>query len=399
MKPRLIRTEADYEEALSRVNTLLGSLPGSPEGDELDLLVHLIEVYENEHYPVSFPDPVEAIRFRMEQKGLKQADMIPYFGSKSRVSEVLSGRRKLSLSMMRKLRDGLGIPAVVLLGTPSAEIPAREEIDPGAYPLTEMVKRNWFGDCIRSKSDLLDQAEEVFIPFLAPVMSAVPASSWLRHKPRAGGKMDENALTAWKARVWQLAQKQEAASYSNGVVNRRFMEELTRLSFLRNGPLAAREYLAAAGIRMVIEPQMPHTHLDGAAMRLEGQAPIVALTLRHDRLDNFWFTLCHELAHVSLHLRSEDSASYLDDLEAADETRAEREADRLAMNAMIPEADWKAWREDAKPSRASLLEFASSIRVHPSIVAGRHRRETGNYKAFTDLVGCREVRSMFGFAD
>lgn len=116
---KLIKTDAEHAIALQRVDELFANEP--PEGysedqaNELELLIHLIEVYEEEHFPIDLPSPVAAINFKMDQLGLKQADLVPYLGSKSRVSEVLSGKRPLSLAMMRKLHAGLGIPAEVLL--------------------------------------------------------------------------------------------------------------------------------------------------------------------------------------------------------------------------------------------------------------------------------------------
>ena len=115
MIPKVIKNEADYEAALARVDELMDADPGTPEGDELDLLVTLVELYEKKVYPIGLPDPIEAIKFRMEQMELKQKDMIPFIGSRSKVSEVLSRQRPLSISMMRKLHEGLGIPAEVLL--------------------------------------------------------------------------------------------------------------------------------------------------------------------------------------------------------------------------------------------------------------------------------------------
>ena len=114
IQPKIIKTEADYEAALARVDVLFEARPGTPHGDELELWLLLIEQYESITYPLELPDPITAIRFRMEQQNLKPKDLIPYIGSKSKVSEVLSGLRSLSLSMIRKLVT-LGIPAEVLL--------------------------------------------------------------------------------------------------------------------------------------------------------------------------------------------------------------------------------------------------------------------------------------------
>jgi HTH-type transcriptional regulator/antitoxin HigA len=100
MNPKVIRNEADYEASLARIDELVEAELGTPEGDELDLLVTLVELYEKDVYPIDPPDPVEAIRFRMEQMGLKQKDLIPFIGSRSKVSEVLSGQRSRSNKRM-----------------------------------------------------------------------------------------------------------------------------------------------------------------------------------------------------------------------------------------------------------------------------------------------------------
>lgn len=113
---RLLKTNEDYEKALSRIDELFDSEPGTPKANELELLVVLVELYEKEHFPIDAPDPIEAIKFRMEQEGLTNSDMVEYFGSRSKVSEVFSGKRGLSLSMIRKLSSGLDIPADVLIG-------------------------------------------------------------------------------------------------------------------------------------------------------------------------------------------------------------------------------------------------------------------------------------------
>ncbi len=115
MNIKPIKCEADYDDALARVDDLMDALPDSPEGDELDILVTLIEKYEAQHYPIDAPNPVEAIRFRMEQYDLKDKDLIPYIGQSGRVSEVLGFKRKLTLSMIRKLHSGLKIPTESLI--------------------------------------------------------------------------------------------------------------------------------------------------------------------------------------------------------------------------------------------------------------------------------------------
>ncbi len=110
-----IKTEQDYNAAMSRIEELWGAKKDTPEGDELDLLVTLVESYEMKHYPIAPPDPIDAIKFRMEQMGMTNADMVKYLGSQSRVSEVLNRKRSLSLGMIKSLYKGLKIPAEILL--------------------------------------------------------------------------------------------------------------------------------------------------------------------------------------------------------------------------------------------------------------------------------------------
>lgn len=116
MKPKIIRTEEAYEGALAFVESLMDAKPGSRQEEELELWSLLIEQYEKEQYPIEDPDPIEAIRFRMDQLGLRRKDLEPFIGPKSKVSEVLNRKRPLSLPMIRSLHRCLGIPAAVLVG-------------------------------------------------------------------------------------------------------------------------------------------------------------------------------------------------------------------------------------------------------------------------------------------
>jgi HTH-type transcriptional regulator/antitoxin HigA len=113
LKP--IRNEADYDAALEEVGRLWGAKSGTSDGDRLDVLATLIDAYEAKHYPIDPPDPVEAIRFRMEQQGLTRKDLEPMIGPRNRVADVLNRKRGLSIDMIRQLHDGLGISAEVLI--------------------------------------------------------------------------------------------------------------------------------------------------------------------------------------------------------------------------------------------------------------------------------------------
>ena len=115
MKIQPIRTEADYDKALANIERLWGAKQGTPNGDRLDVLLVLVEDYESKHHPIDPPDPIEAIKFRMEQMNLSRKDLEPMIGSRGRVTEVINRKRPLSLAMIRKLHEGLRIPLESLI--------------------------------------------------------------------------------------------------------------------------------------------------------------------------------------------------------------------------------------------------------------------------------------------
>ena len=145
MDPRIIKTDADYRTAKEEAERLiaLDPNPSTDEAERLNLLSLLIETYESERFRIERPNPFEAIKFRMEEQGLRQRDLIPFIGSKSKVSEVLTGKRPLTVSMIRALHNGLGIPAEVLLQEPRPEDKCDESIAWDKFPLKEVIKRGW----------------------------------------------------------------------------------------------------------------------------------------------------------------------------------------------------------------------------------------------------------------
>ena len=391
-----IRTEEDHRRALARIDEIFDAEEGTPEGDELEVLVDLVMYYESKTVDIGFPDPISAIRFRMDQAGLTQRDLIPYIGSRSKVSEVLSGKRDLTLSMVRALHQNLGIPADVLLQKPGAEFDSTlEEIDPRRYPLKEMAKRGW----IDQIPDLADRAEELIRDLIKRAGGMQVAAALLYRKNghrRLNAKADPYALRAWCWRVLGLANESPPQTdYQPGTVTPQFMREIAKLSIHESGPRRAQERLAENGIALVIEQHLPRTHLDGAALRLGNGRPVIGLTLRYDRIDNFWFSLMHELAHVGLHLDNGEDESFIDDLSLNVTDPLEKEADRHARDALIPP---EIWESNPVRERATVLEvydLAQEVGVHPAVIAGRVRYEKGNYRLLSQLVGSGKVRRQF----
>jgi HTH-type transcriptional regulator / antitoxin HigA len=397
---RLIKNEKDYNTVLSRIEELMDAEQGTDKMDELELLTALVEMYEQKHYPIDRPDPVYAIKFRMEQMGLVQKDMIPYFGSKSKVSEVLNGKRPLTLSMMRELNKGLGIPAEILLKEPGRDFPDQaQDMEWSKFPVIEIAKRNW----VPKPDDIKENAEELLRNFFeqAGGLETVAKPCFRQGKGgRFNPKTDLYALTAWCARVQHLARTNPIKTvYKAGSINLNSLQEMARLSYFENGPLLAKEYLEKQGIHLVVAPHLPKTYLDGAAIMLSNGNPVIGLTLRHDRIDSFWFCLLHELAHVSRHL-SLSNGFIIDDLdqggkksEALD--RIEKEADEMTANGLIPKKIWDKNPVSEKATTEEVCVLAEKLKIHPAIIAGRIRFERNNYRLLSNLVGNQQVRKHF----
>ena len=396
MEAKVIRTEEQYHRYLEEVQSLmaLGGALDAKQCDRLELLTVLLEAYENTKFPVEAPDPIDAILFRMEEKGLKRADLVPYFGTSSRVSEVLGRKRPLTVQMIRALSLGLGLSTDTLIGLATTESTERKgDIDWSKFPIREMTKRGWL-ESLTTKSKTA--VEEVVKSFIAESGLQFGAASFRRTLAgEANSPTTQYALYAWLARVIQKARAKKATLgvFDKSILSGGFLRELAQLSWSDRGPLLAVEYLEKHGIAVVIEPHLKGTLLDGAALNDIDGMPIVGMTLRHDRLDNFWFTLLHEVAHLWKHVGTDEA--FLDDLDTSSEDRREAEANRLAKEAFIPRMLWK--RSDAfiAPSKESIDKLSRELKIHPSIIAGRLRRENGNYRVFGDLIGLNQVRSMF----
>jgi HTH-type transcriptional regulator/antitoxin HigA len=256
-----------------------------------------------------------------------------------------------------------------------------------------MFERGWFRGFVGNLKELKEQIEVVLGQFMELAGKSQAFLAFNRQRVRDGGTADQPALSAWRIRVISEALRETLPTYHPGIITPTFMRKVVKLSYLDDGPTQARKFLNENGIHLVIERHLPKTYLDGAAIRLPDGSPLVALTLRHDRLDNFWFTLCHELAHVALHLDGVDVI--FDNLEEASEDVWEQEADAMASEALIPAKQWKAAKLTDDPSAVRVKAFAEKLRIHPAIPAGRVRYEAENYTILNDLIGNGCVRSMF----
>ena len=392
---KVIKNEKEHETALAEISSLIDRDPdpGTPEADRLELLMLLAENFESEAFPKRVPEPLEAIRFRMEQQDLKQKDLVPYIGSPSKVSEVMSGKRPLTLSMMRALHSHLAIPAAVLLhGGKALEEADTDTVPWTRFPLKEMVARGWISSSIQR------EPERLLGSFFSQIGSPMEIAALLKRTEttRTARSMDPFALAAWKARIVNRATDDvPKVPYKPDSVDLKFMREVAQLSWAESGPRLAQEFLRTHGIPLIIEPHLSHTHLDGAAIMQGLDRPIIGMTIRHDRIDNFWFCLMHELAHISLHY-GQGITHFFDNLDLKESTDPrELAADRLAGEALIPKEEWN--RSPAKSLRSpeAAQHLARKLRIHPAIIAGRMRREAGSYKILNQLIGQGKVRLCF----
>lgn len=256
-------------------------------------------------------------------------------------------------------------------------------------PYKEMIKRKWV-DLPRG-ADPIERVKEYFLRAAGPQF----ATALHRKKMRSGNVPNEYALLAWQARILERARsKIEAGEVGVFELDDRWLPELVHLTKREDGPKQVRDLLAKKGIVLIVERHLPGSYLDGAAMLVDGDTPVVGLTLRYDRLDNFWFVLMHELGHVFQHLFDGLRFDFFDEEDSIGGDAIEAEADRFALSTLIPEELWNQCLSRFALSEEAVKIDADTIGIDPSIVAGRIRKERGNYTILNDLVGQGQVRSQ-----
>lgn len=378
-----IHSDREYKEAKAKLAKLVGRKTSSSL-NEIELLALVLEDYEKRVYAMAAPTPLAAIRFRMQQGSLEPKDLKPALGSTARISEVLSGKRPLSLDMIRALNRHFGIPAQSLIGHEPAETIKKPQV-PSSSALQKL-------------RDLgMMKAKETYDAFMTRMIGPQAAAALLRKSrtERTNAKTDQAALTAWLASVRNLADGVaiEKPKSKKKVRGAQAARTLAKLSSEPNGPVLARALLRDWGIILVTLEHLPGTYLDGAAMCREDGIDVIAMTLRHDRLDNFWFTLLHEFCHISEHLGG-DTTLILDDLDVGSADAMEAEADTFARDALIPPEVWQRHSTAHMESDAVILA-AREAGVHHAIVAGRWQREHNDYRRFSKMLGRGEVRTQF----
>lgn len=325
-------------------------------------------------------------------KGVSQKELANFLNiSEAKFKGIESGNYfGVSLSRALKIADHLNLAIRKVFddsGQVIFDLDEAAEIQWNTFPIDEMKKRGWI-----SEGRNAIKAAESFIK-TAFGHGLQPA---LHRKTSYSGKTAHQAsLLAWQAKVLSSAEQElETSAVPPFEFDDGWLTELVALSTEDEGPLQARTLLRSKGILLVYEPHLKGTYLDGAAMLSENGTPIIGITIRHDRLDNFWFVLMHELGHVFLHLANFGS-DFVDENVGENTDSIEEEADLFALNALIPPETWKTAVSRVMVTEPAILGDAKRMGVHPAIVAGRLRKELKDYTKFSNLVGYGKVREWF----
>ncbi|MGK9086644.1 helix-turn-helix domain-containing protein [Brucella intermedia] len=329
--------------------------------------------------------------------GMSQTDLAEKLGMKPQQVQRYEATNYIGASLGRliEISKALGVKASGSFEGPKqvgGSVFAWGDVDDivwGQLPYKEMIKRKWF-DLPRGANPI-ERVKDYFLHAAGPQF----ATAFHRKKMRSGNVPNEYALLAWQARILERAHgKIEAGKVGIFELDDRWLQQLVRLTTCKDGPRRAQDLLAEKGIVLIVERHLPGSYLDGAAMLADGETPVVGLTLRYDRLDNFWFVLMHELGHVFLHLFDGLRFDFFDEEGGNGGDAIEAEADKFALDALIPEALWDQCLSRFALSEEAVRIDAETIGIDPSIIAGRIRKERRNYTILNDLVGQDQVRSQ-----
>lgn len=343
-----------------------------------------------ERVPAEVFPPGEFVKDELEARGWSQADLAAVMDRPARlVSEIVAGKRAITPETARGLGAAFGTDPQMWLSLDNAYQLSRVKAPSDAVarrarlysmlPIADMLKRHWI-----EPSDSVEVLEQRTMAFLGVTsLETVPPLAHAAKKPSYADVSP--AQTAWLYRVRQLASEMVGPDYSEARL-RNALPALRKLMVVPEDARGVPRVLGDLGIRYLVVESLPGAKIDGVAMWL-GETPVIAMSCRYDRIDNFWFVLLHEVQHVlhrhALHVDSDlegARAGVGDDLPAD-----EREANAGAMELCIPKAKMDSWYARKYPyfSEKDLVGFARANHVHPGIAAGQFRHRTSNYRVFS----------------
>lgn len=287
----------------------------------------------------------------------------------------------------------VGVPQ----GAPPTEDRLRELMDNLSRTETvrEMSRRKWLEPTTKGQ---VGERSTALLTFLTGHAALRPALALFKgQRPGQRPLIEAVAVQAWLAHVADTARRQPSgAAFKASSLNTKFLSSLARLSTRLDGPRLALDAVREIGIHVVVEGALPGMSVDGASFHHVETGPVIALTVRHDRLDNFWFTLLHEVGHVGLHLEKPSDEVFVDaeEEDQVDFVEAEAEANAFAKDALIPRDIWLRSSVHRLGNEAAVIALAHRVGVHPAIVAGRIRFERREFRIFNDLLGRDQVREV-----
>lgn len=261
----------------------------------------------------------------------------------------------------------------------------------------EMVRRKWIEPA--DINHLVAGRASALYEFLFDRPALRPSYAMFRGRRQSEKQsvVTQVATMAWVSRVVDTAcASMSRVGFDPAHLDEAFSRKLAAFSAHDDGPQRATAALREVGIEVVIESGLPGMSVDGASLHLAATGPIIALTLRHDRLDNFWFTLMHELGHISLHLSTPHNEIFVDSLEddAREVQEVEAEADAFAKDNLVARDLWLRSNARRVGDERSVRALASQLGIHPAIVAGRVRYERRDFRILSGIVGEGSVRGL-----
>ena len=257
----------------------------------------------------------------------------------------------------------------------------------------EMARRKW----IRPSGSRPSDRSAALLSFLTTSAHQAPALAMFKGRnPSQRPLVEVIAAHAWLSHLADSAsQRPTSTDFTTSLLKPAFLKSLAALSTRSEGPREAIEAVRKVGINVIVERGLPGMSVDGASFHIRDTGPVIGLTLRHDRLDNFWFTLFHELGHVYLHLGEPSESVFVDaEEDDIDLVEAEAEANAFAKDALIPRDTWLRSAVHRLGSESAVVALARQLGVHPAIVAGRIRYERRDFRIFNDLVGRDSVSEV-----
>lgn len=329
-------------------------------------------------------------------KGLSQKELARKLGLREQAIQRWEAERyrSITLANYQKVAQCLGVrwrmEEIKFVGG-EGEISYDVNRDDFAKVLRHARERGWLEES--EKSD--ENAISTLVRYVADHVVRYGTPSLLRTGLNVVDHSRDWLLLSWKAQVTRKAEAIiEKLKIRYKPINVAWVSDLVRLSQHENGPVMAQEFLLKNGIVLIVEPQIPGMSIDGACFLIDG-VPVIGLTILRDTLDNFWFTLLHEVAHVVLHYRTGLSSGFFDDVTLDNVDEFEAEANRFAGSMLIPDEIWS--RSPARIAKApeAIERFAAQIKVNPAIVFGRIRMERKDYSIFSAKIGRGCVRKQF----